>query len=67
MTEQDRGECRWSVSTAVDDGSVWQPACLSDAGLYQFNEGGPLSNAFAFCPYCGGILVEVAPVIEGDA
>ena len=54
-------ECVWSP---LDDNAAdaWQPACQRNAGrLFEFNDGGPTANAFAFCPYCGRPLTEEVP------
>jgi len=41
--------CIWKA----DDEGNWGTQC---GNLFAFNDGDPLDNRFAFCPYCGKVL-----------
>lgn len=43
-------KCEWKDERE----DVWATSC---GGLFQFEDGGPADNSFAFCPYCGKPLV----------
>ena len=45
--------CTW---TQDDEDSYWAAACCDH--LFEFNDGTPSENGFAFCPYCGRELKE---------
>jgi len=47
--------CTWTQNDDEDD-SYWAAACCDH--LFVFNDGGPVENGFAFCPYCGRELKE---------
>lgn len=55
--------CLWIEDMQVDD-VAWQTDC---GNLFQFTADGPKENAFTFCPYCGGALIESRPETEGDS
>jgi hypothetical protein len=38
--------CLW----VQDDDGVWESGC---GHMFEFNDGDPADNYFAFCPYCG--------------
>lgn len=52
--------CIW----AEDDCGCHEAQCNKKG--FSFNEGGPESNGFKFCPYCGKSLVEIAYSEEGE-
>ena len=41
------GDCVWTED--LDDGA-WDTSC---GNRFEFIDGGPKDNHFAFCPYCG--------------
>lgn len=53
-------KCHWRE----DDDGTWIPSCGGDA--FEFNEGGPVENKFARCPYCGWKLIVVARPEDED-
>ena len=52
-----RHVCEWIEDSGYNMGNVWNTECGED---FQPETGTPVGNRFAFCPYCGGKLVEVA-------
>lgn len=48
------GRCVWTIDDWGGD-SQWQTEC---GKAFEFEDGGPLSNGFKFCGYCGMPLVE---------
>jgi hypothetical protein len=46
--------CHWADETDGDGDGYWDTQC---GHAFQFNEGGPKENDFAFCGYCGGRIV----------
>ena len=59
MSEQVR-VCEWSGDPYS---STWETECDN---AFVFNDEGPEENGFRFCPYCGGKMVVVIDVREGD-
>lgn len=59
--------CEWGQYCYDDvDCSLWHTACHE---AFCFNDEGPISNGFKFCPYCGKELTEkqfVVPPGEED-
>jgi hypothetical protein len=51
--------CTWKH----DDSGAWESGC---GNLFEFNDGGPVDNGYAFCPYCGSELAQEIPVYEGE-
>ena len=51
--------CNW---TEDDDGGPWSTDC---GHLFEFIDGGPSDNRFAWCCYCGKEIVE-APLEPDD-
>ena len=43
-------KCRWSED---GEGSFWATGC---GNAFEFNDGTPKQNSFAWCPYCGRSL-----------
>ena len=43
--------CIWKY---LETQNFWATKCNR---TYQFQDGGPLQNAFLFCPYCGEAIV----------
>jgi hypothetical protein len=50
--------CRWTE----DEDGVWDTECDEK---HCFIVDGPRENNHAFCPYCGGLLLAEAAVVEG--
>lgn len=46
--------CYWTPAHEFDS-SYWMTDC---SHTFEFIEGDPEENNFAFCPYCGGKLIE---------
>jgi hypothetical protein len=44
--------CEWELERH-SDWSLWNTIC---GNVFEFNEGGPEENGFAYCPYCGCAL-----------
>jgi hypothetical protein len=57
------GTCEWTPEEEYDS-TAWQPSC--GGSLFEFTDGGPVHNHFAFCPYCGKTLVETVPEAEPE-
>lgn len=59
MTRKDY--CNWD--RADDDSDMYETECGS---AFVLNDGTPLDNHMAFCPYCGGELIDgtTPPVIH---
>lgn len=49
--------CEWSIEEN-DDFNAWMTTCHN---TFMFDEGSPLDNGFAYCPYCGRALTQRAP------
>ncbi len=47
--------CAWTEGT--EEEGYYSTSC---GHLFTFNDDGPKENQFAYCPYCGGALVEPA-------
>jgi hypothetical protein len=47
----------------MDDWNGWARSC-EPGGVFCFEEGTAIENGFAFCPYCGGKLVQVTTSVE---
>jgi hypothetical protein len=54
--------CTWKHDHDYEYDS-WESGC---GNLFVFNDGGPVDNGFAFCPYCGSELAQEIPVCEGE-
>ena len=55
MTDPRQLTCAWTIDDWGGD-SVYETQC---GHTFEFNDGGPVENGFAFCGYCGGKLCEV--------
>jgi hypothetical protein len=53
--------CRWDED---DIAGVWRAAC---GRVFEFTAASPSDNGFRFCPYCGGVLVELPAIPEMNA
>lgn len=50
--------CTWILDDVGWNMTLWETSC---GDYFRFNErgiGGPDSNLFRYCPYCGKVLVE---------
>lgn len=50
MSEQPK-RCDWT--RADDEADLWDTTC---GNVFQFTDGGPKTNQFRFCCYCGGLI-----------
>ena len=53
-TKQENANCWWQD----DEDGVWYTGCCN---AHVFIDGGPWSNKYKFCPYCGKPLTKVQP------
>jgi hypothetical protein len=51
--------CTWTEDQ--DDGNWW----TSCQQTFEFYDGTPTDNRFAYCPYCGDRIIEVRAALAG--
>jgi len=57
-SEKELGTCSWQIpsTTLEKEYNLWGTDC---GNTYQFYDGGPETNGYKFCPYCGKRIKEV--------
>ena len=49
-------ECKWSKKEKFLEFNYYETSC---GGNFEFLEGNPKDNEFKYCPYCGGLLIDI--------
>lgn len=50
--------CTWTLADVGWNMTLWKTSCEDSFRFNSGEEGGPKSNLFRYCPYCGKALVE---------